>query len=62
MPSPKILEKKKQAVDALAAELKNAQSIVLNDYMGLNVAEDTEMRTAFRLSLIHISEPTRPLF
>lgn len=48
MPSPKILEKKKQAVDALAAELKNAQSIVLNDYMGLNVAEDTEMRTAFR--------------
>lgn len=48
MPSPRILEQKKQLVDALAAELKNAQSIVLNDYMGLNVAEDTEMRTAFR--------------
>lgn len=48
MPSPKILEKKQQAVDALVAELKDAQSIVLNDYMGLNVAEDTEMRAAFR--------------
>ncbi len=48
MPSPKILEKKKQLVNDLAAELKEAQSIVLNDYMGLNVAEDTEMRAAFR--------------
>ncbi len=48
MPSPKILEKKEQVVSALAEELKGAQSIVLNDYMGLNVAEDTEMRAAFR--------------
>lgn len=48
MPSPKILERKKQRVNDLAAELKEAQSIVLTDYMGLNVAEDTEMRTAYR--------------
>ncbi|NLJ71050.1 MAG: 50S ribosomal protein L10 [Clostridiaceae bacterium] len=48
MPSPKILEKKKQTVKQLANELKDAQSIVLADYMGLNVAQDTEMRTAFR--------------
>ncbi|MGB4610785.1 MAG: 50S ribosomal protein L10 [Saccharofermentanales bacterium] len=48
MPSPKILEKKKQVVKQLANELKDAQSIVLADYMGLNVAQDTEMRTAFR--------------
>lgn len=48
MPSPKILENKKQRVNQLANELKDAQSIVLADYMGLNVAQDTEMRTAFR--------------
>lgn len=48
MPSPKILEQKKQRVNRLADELKDAQSIVLADYMGLNVAQDTEMRTAYR--------------
>lgn len=48
MPSPKILEKKKQKVNDLANELKDAQSIVLADYMGLNVAEDTDMRTTYR--------------
>ena len=48
MPSPKILENKIQKVNQLADELKDAQSIVLADYMGLNVAQDTEMRTAFR--------------
>lgn len=53
MPSPKILDQKKQVVDALANELKTAQAIVLNDYMGLNVAEDTEMRTAFREAGVH---------
>ncbi len=53
MPSPRILEKKQQAVDALVAELKDAQSIVLNDYMGLNVTEDTEMRAAFRKAGVH---------
>ncbi|HHU52457.1 MAG TPA: 50S ribosomal protein L10 [Clostridiaceae bacterium] len=48
MPSPKILEQKKQKVNQLANELKDAQSIVLADYMGVNVAQDTEMRTAYR--------------
>lgn len=48
MPSVKILEKKKKAVQELRKELENAKSIVFTDYMGLNVAQDTEMRTAFR--------------
>lgn len=48
MPSPKILMKKKKAVKALAEELKAAQSIIFSDYQGLTVAQDTEMRSAFR--------------
>ena len=48
MPSPKILESKKQVVNSLADELKGAQSIILNDYMGLSVAQDTALRADFR--------------
>lgn len=48
MPSPKILAKKKERVKALAEELKEAESIVFADYQGLTVAQDTEMRKAFR--------------
>lgn len=48
MPSPKILEAKKQIVEDLANELRDAKSIVLSNYQGLTVAQDTEMRTAFR--------------
>ncbi|NLJ93938.1 MAG: 50S ribosomal protein L10 [Clostridiaceae bacterium] len=48
MPSPKILEKKKQVVSSLVDELKSANAIVLNDYTGLSVAQDTELRAKFR--------------
>lgn len=48
MPSAKILESKKAIVKGLVEELKDAQSIVLTDYQGLNVAQDTEMRAKLR--------------
>lgn len=48
MPSAKILERKQQIVKELADQLKSAESIVLTDYQGLNVAQDTEMREALR--------------
>ena len=43
-----VLESKQKAVDALSAELSQAQSIVFADYRGLTVAEDTALRTAMR--------------
>lgn len=48
MPSAKILKRKQKVVADLAAELRDAQSIVLTDYQGLTVAEDTEMRDDLR--------------
>ncbi len=48
MPSAKILEQKKKVVKELHQELESAKSMVFTDYMGLNVAQDTEMRAAFR--------------
>lgn len=48
MPSPKILEQKKGLVDKLAAELKEAESIVFADYKGLTVEQDTKMRKDLR--------------
>ncbi|NLK01787.1 MAG: 50S ribosomal protein L10 [Clostridiaceae bacterium] len=48
MPSVKILEQKKKAVRELRDQLKDAKSMVFADYMGLNVAQDTEMRSEFR--------------
>ncbi len=48
MPSKKRLEMKKKQVDSLAKELENAESIVITDYKGLTVEQDTEMRAEFR--------------
>ncbi len=48
MPSNKILDVKKAIVSGLAEEFKNAQTIVLADYRGLTVAQDTELRAAMR--------------
>ena len=48
MPSEKKLVAKKKQVDALVKELQSAESIVLADYKGLTVAQDTEMRSEFR--------------
>jgi len=41
-------ENKKQLVSELAAQLKEAKTIVFVDYRGLTVAEDTQMRKGFR--------------
>lgn len=48
MPSKKRLEMKKKQVDSLAKELEKAESIVITDYKGLTVEQDTEMRAEFR--------------
>ena len=48
MPSNKILEEKKQVVEALAAQLGTAAAGVLVKYEGITVAEDTALRAALR--------------
>jgi large subunit ribosomal protein L10 len=48
LPSNKILEQKKQVVSDLTDKIKSAQSIVLADYRGLTVEQDTELRNALR--------------
>ncbi len=48
MPSNKILEQKKQVVQELTEKVKAAQSIVLADYRGLTVEQDTALRNALR--------------
>ncbi|MCP1102057.1 ribosomal protein L10 [Aequitasia blattaphilus] len=42
------VELKQPIVDSIAAEVKGAASIVLVDYRGLSVAEDTELRQQLR--------------
>ena len=48
MPSNKILEEKKQVVEALAAKLQSAAAGVLVRYEGITVADDTALRAALR--------------
>lgn len=48
MPNAKVLEVKQAQVAETAELLKNAQTGVLVDYRGLNVAEDTELRNKLR--------------
>lgn len=48
MPSKKALETKQKFVADLAADFKDAQSIVFADYLGLTVEQDTTMRAALR--------------
>lgn len=42
------VELKQPIVDAIVADIKDAQAIVLVDYRGLTVAEDTELRKQLR--------------
>lgn len=42
------VENKKQVVADIVERIKNAKSVVLVDYKGLTVAQDTEFRTEFR--------------
>ena len=53
------VELKKPIVEEISASIKDAQSVVLVDYRGLTVEQDTELRKQLReagitLSLIHI--------
>ena len=48
MANDKILEIKKQAVLELSKKISNAGSMILADYRGLTVEEDTELRVAMR--------------
>ncbi|MBP8989547.1 MAG: 50S ribosomal protein L10 [Clostridia bacterium] len=48
MPSEKILEAKQATVNTLADELRQAKSIILAEYRGLTVAQDTQMRAELR--------------
>ncbi len=42
------LENKKQVVESIKAKITESKSVLLVDYKGLTVAQDTELRTAFR--------------
>ena len=48
MPNVKVLEEKKKMVADLADKLKNAAGGVLVDYQGINVEQDTKMRSELR--------------
>lgn len=48
MPSEKVLQEKQEAVKELAEKLKASKSVVLADYRGLTVEQDTELRNALR--------------
>ena len=50
MPNAKVLEEKKAVVSGLAETMKTAQSGVLVDYRGINVADDTKLRQKLRSS------------
>ena len=55
MPSNKILEEKKQVVEALASKLQSAQAGVLVKYEGITVADDTALRAALRKAGVEYS-------
>lgn len=48
MASKEVLAAKEEQVEAIKAKISSAKSIVVIDYMGLNVAEDTAFRKALR--------------
>lgn len=48
MASEKILNKKKEDVKTLAEEMKNSKLILLTDYRGINVVDDTTLRRDLR--------------
>ncbi len=55
MPSEKVLAEKKAQVAVLIEKLKNAKSIVLIDYKGLNVENDTKLRADMRAENVEYS-------
>lgn len=50
MASDKILAEKKEKVQALAEKFKKAKMIVFTEYRGINVEDDTKLRSELRTS------------
>jgi len=48
MPSKVILKQKKDEVAGIVEKVKKAKSVILVDYRGLSVAQDTQMRVEMR--------------
>ena len=48
MPSEKVLQEKQAQVASIVDRLKNAKSVVLVDYKGISVADDTKLRAELR--------------
>jgi len=46
--SEKILKQKEEEVKKLAEKMKNASLVLLTDYRGINVADDTALRKSIR--------------
>ena len=55
MPNAKVLSEKQAIVAALTERIKNASSGVFVDYRGINVAQDTELRTELRKNDVEYS-------
>ena len=55
MPNAKVLSEKQAIVAALTERIKNASAGVFVDYKGINVAQDTEMRTELRKNDVEYS-------
>ena len=48
MANAKVIQAKQEAVDVVAAKLRESVSTVVADYRGLNVAQVTELRKQLR--------------
>ncbi|MDD3303812.1 MAG: 50S ribosomal protein L10 [Clostridia bacterium] len=48
MPSKKILEEKQNKVQELAEKFKKAKMIILTEYRGISVEDDTKLRSTIR--------------
>ena len=48
MASEKILKQKQEEVKKLAEKMKNSSLVLLTDYRGINVADDTTLRKSIR--------------
>ena len=55
MPNAKVLSEKQAIVAALTERIKSASSGVFVDYKGINVAQDTELRTELRKNDVEYS-------
>lgn len=55
MPNAKVLSEKQAIVAALTERIKNASAGIFVDYKGINVAQDTEMRTELRKNDVEYS-------